>query len=1200
MTAPALQTQDAARQLEKMAQHLRHSERSTLLIASTADAELERALADELARRLAGHALREFRFSPSQLSLPNFLRSLPAPDGQAMVFAYGLDDLPNGERRRAIEELNLSRETLRWAGYAVVLWLRPPSLTELTFQAPDFYAVRSGLFDFDLPADSAARAETLAALQLHGPATLDELRRRYLDYVIATCRWLDFRGLLQVRNLVRLKLEDIFVPLSAEKEERFYLIELKGVDEKGIQAERDIFRLAVEKQRVELDAALRENSRLVILGDPGSGKSTLLKYLALTFAEGGAQVRERLKLDESRLPILFPIAAYTLALREKPDLPLDDFLPAYFESLGLPNLAPLFEEVIREGKAIILLDGLDEVLDSETRSKVVRQVEALVAAHPRNRYVVSSRMAGYTSAALGPTFTTLTIRPFERREIETFARQWSRAYEALNVGRDAISPYLPPEAERRAEARAKSLTEAIFASPSVERLATTPLLLTLLALIHYQGTRLPSRRVELYRLCVEALAETWNLARSLSGQPIELWLGERRLDEREIVNVLAPVAFAMHQRQPGGLISCAELEAQVTRVLAERRGEPPDRARKLASDFVNLIREQVGLLLERGPDQFGFMHLTFEEYLAARYIASKREPFALVKPHLYDPRWREVILLTAASLEEKDATEFVRAIWSKDVSSYRPSPSAGILRSLKMMLGSIPLSEILQLNLFLAGRCLADEALVGLNLRRKIIDAIVEMVVRGSYSKLREEAAILLGSFRNTAYASEAVTWSLLVALWDGDATVRRNVGEVLGQLGQAPEEIRSALLVALKNRDENVDVRRSAAYGLGRIGQASETVVNALLATLKDKDENVEVRRSAVDALGWIGQVSETVVNALLATLKDKGENVGVRGSAADALGRIGQASETVVNALLATLKDKGENVGVRGSAADALGRIGQASETVVNALLATLKDKDEDVDVRISATYALGHLGQMSEAVVSVLLATLYEEDARLRGSATYALKALGRMSEEVVNALLTLMRDESAFVRWLATNVVGEVGQESKPVMSALLVALRDKDETVRRTAASFLGRRAQVSEVVVKMLLVALQDKDRFVRRIAARALGQLGQVSGEVVNALLTMMRDEDVSVRLSVALALVQLGQASEVVVSTLLGMLQHKSWGVRKEVAEALRELDVVPLEIVHALRERLKDEDTSVGDFAFTALWQLAPKYYEQGYKD
>jgi HEAT repeat protein/energy-coupling factor transporter ATP-binding protein EcfA2 len=1099
---------ELASRLKRMEMHLGHAETGALLIASTA-ADLEHALADDLASRL-DHAPLEFYFSPDRLSLPDYASHLSPPDGRGVIFAFGLSELSAAERATAIDTLNIGRESLRWAGYSIILWLRSNTLSELAFQSPDFYAVRSGLFDFDLPADSATRAETLAALQLHGPATLDELRRRYLDYVVATCRWLDFRGLLQVRNLVRLKLEDIFVPLSAEKEERFYVIELKGVDEKGIQAERDIFRLTVEKQRVELDAALRENSRLVILGDPGSGKSTLLKYLVLTFAEGEMQVRERLKLDESRLPILFPIAAYTLALREKPDLPLFNFLPTHFESLGLPNLAPLFEGVISNGKAILLLDGLDEVLDSETRSKVVRQVEALVAAHPRNRYVVTSRIAGYSSAALGPTFTTLTVRPFERREIESFARQWSRAYEALNVGRDAISPYLPPEAERRAEARAKSLTEAIFVSPSVERLATTPLLLTLLALIHYQGTRLPSRRVELYRLCVEALAETWNLARSLSGKPIELWLGERRLDEREVVNMLAPVAFYMHQRQPGGLISRAELEAQVVQVLAERRGEPPDRARKLASEFVNLIREQVGLLLERGPNQFGFMHLTFEEYLAARYIAGKREPFTLIKPHLYDPRWQEVILLTAASLEDEHASYYVGAIQKAD----------GFL------------NEELHLDLLLAARCIADEVPVELRLRRDIMNKVANLVLRSRFERLRQEALFLIRSLRETSVASDV---------------------EVM-------------LLPAL--RDEGLVVCARAAGALLGLGRVSDETIKVMLDALSDEDEIVY--RNTINMLEWLDRSSDSMVRGLLAMLKDSKPKMRIR--AANALGRIGSRSHSVIVALI-DVAQRDKNARVREEGLRALKEMSLEFDSVeFNDVFAAFFDAWQNKDDRIREDVLLSFrdFGLASNEVQQVLLDALQDKNKRIRLRAAEALgylKWAGGVPKKVVEALLNTMQDRVLFVRMFAAEALGMLGQTSEKVVSKVLAAAKHKDAWSRQRAIMALGNLGVTSAAIKQELVNALQDADARVRLSAVEALAKLGLASN-------TTARD-------------------------VLIPLLQDKDESIRFRAVWIIESLGLTSPEIIRNLQKRLNDYE-EIADVAFTALWQLAPKYYEQGYED
>jgi predicted NACHT family NTPase len=210
--------------------------------------------------------------------------------------------------------------------------------------------------------------------------------------------------------------------------------------------------------------------------------------------------------------------------------------------------------------------------------------------------------------------------------------------------------------------RAENLIKAIKGNPSVERLAKNPLLLTILALIHHQGTRLPQRRVELYRLCIETLAETWNLART-PERPMELWLGERRFDEQEVVRILAPVAFWMHEHKPAGLISREELlELSARHFKKEEAGKTAREAKKLADDFITLMQQAAGLLVERGQNQFGFVHLSFQEYLAARYLAERKNGRELLRSHLHQARWREVNLMTAELLEADGAGEFVQAI----------------------------------------------------------------------------------------------------------------------------------------------------------------------------------------------------------------------------------------------------------------------------------------------------------------------------------------------------------------------------------------------------------------------------------------------------------------------------------------------------------------------------------------------------------
>jgi HEAT repeat protein len=66
-------------------------------------------------------------------------------------------------------------------------------------------------------------------------------------------------------------------------------------------------------------------------------------------------------------------------------------------------------------------------------------------------------------------------------------------------------------------------------------------------------------------------------------------------------------------------------------------------------------------------------------------------------------------------------------------------------------------------------------------------------------------------------------------------------------------------------------------------------------------------------------------------------------------------------------------------------------------------------------------------------------------------------------------------------------------------------------------------------------------------------------------------------------------------VVSALMGALRDKNSSVRERAAEALERLGYPSPAVISALRDRLDDRGT-VSDAAFAALWQLAPKMYEE----
>ncbi len=195
-------------------------------------------------------------------------------------------------------------------------------------------------------------------------------------------------------------------------------------------------------------------------------------------------------------------------------------------------------------------------------------------------------------------------------------------------------------------------------------LAANPLLLTILALMKRQGVALPERRVELYQKYVETLLRTWNLVRGLGRPP------EHQPDVVGTMRVMAPLALWMHQASPGvGLVKQADMGRQLVDIYAGRGSADPEQA---ARQFLADAREHAGLLLERGAGEYGFIHLTFQEYLAAVAIAQQGqrqlEPVVdTLAAHVGDDNWHEVTLLTIGYMgiiQQRDeaAGEVVRAL----------------------------------------------------------------------------------------------------------------------------------------------------------------------------------------------------------------------------------------------------------------------------------------------------------------------------------------------------------------------------------------------------------------------------------------------------------------------------------------------------------------------------------------------------------
>jgi energy-coupling factor transporter ATP-binding protein EcfA2 len=585
-----------------------------------------------------------------------------------------------------------------------------------------------------------------APFTLEQEPDLAQLRADYLAYLRQAYQYLDFKGLPQVEKIAQqLPLDAIYVPLRARPEmpEGETWLRVAGRlwrDEEAAEIVTPEGR-ALSSEPVPADQALGQSPALVILGDPGAGKSTLLKVLALALA----------RQTQGPLPILVPLNAYAAAL-EQGEISLHDFLLRYFATRQhcLKDLGSLFDAALEAGQAVVLLDGLDEV--QANRRFLVRLVQDFAAEYipePKdgeapvtgNRLAVTSRIVGYREAPLGgPRWRTYTLVDFGREEIERFAECWTLAFECAVLG----DTELAGQAARRER---DELLMAISANPGIERLASNPLLLTILALIKRQGVSLPRRRVELYELYLRTLINAWNKARSLDERPVG-----PEMDYLETVQVLAPLGLWLRETNPtAGLVSRSALENWLAEYYRREWEMAPGPACREARDFLKAVHSYSNLLVERGVDQYGFLHLTFEEMLAAKGIAAQAQlgPASAVETilrHLDDPNWHETILLAVGAL---------------GVVAQQPRAAGEVLRHLCQ---AELAGEALGQNVVTAGQALLDVGEMGVG---------------------RRAAVLVTGCLVETMHSAEV------------PPQARRQAGLILGQLGWQPDELDAFVEIA-------------------------------------------------------------------------------------------------------------------------------------------------------------------------------------------------------------------------------------------------------------------------------------------------------------------------------------------------------------------------------------------------------------------
>lgn len=402
--------------------------------------------------------------------------------------------------------------------------------------------------------------------------------------------------------------------------------------------------------------AVRKYSRLFILGKPGAGKTTFLKYVALRAAA------ETLDPNAPLVPML-------IFLRDlhRRNQSLFDFIVGEFEACDFPDARAFVTTQLKQGRALLLFDGLDEVnVDLAERERVIREINDFSRKYGQSRIVVTCRAAAEEYAFDG--FTYVEMADFEPEQVQAFVRHWFEK--------------TPNDATRLAgtpEEHAARFFKEFERNQRLRDLAKSPLLLTLLCIGFEEAQSFPDRRSEIYKEALDVLLRQWDKSRGICRDPRYQALS---LDRKH--QMFARIAAETFERGEylWPLDRIGERVADYLRRLPQT--DPHEEID--GADVVKTIEAQHGIFVERAHEIYSFAHLTFQEYYAARYLVEHPAAFPnLIANHAHEDRWenrwQEVFLLTAEMLADADE---LFALWLKSLDKMARK-SDRLMRLLKLV-----------------------------------------------------------------------------------------------------------------------------------------------------------------------------------------------------------------------------------------------------------------------------------------------------------------------------------------------------------------------------------------------------------------------------------------------------------------------------------------------------------------------------------
>ncbi len=607
-------------------------------------------------------------------------------------------------------------------------------------------------------------------------------------------------------------------------------------------------------QTITLPQALSGNTNIVIIGQPGIGKTVALAHLA-SLAANRSEKLEALKVA---VPFLFHVANLKLPIANPKDplAPLVEAAAEHAPLLDQSRLPAFFQNVFKNGDALLLIDGYDEITP-ENQQIVTDYFKVILQNYPQTR-IVTTGAPEYLDGLIGLGFAPLSMMTWSARDNEKFINQWSYLWSTTvameawaQTGPEQVDPFL------------------LNIWLGADNTNLSPLELTLKTWGAYAGDSLGPHVLESIATHIRRIAPINTPLAALETLAMQVVVNAQPVFDSHVARGWVK-SFEVAEEKPEGE-SPEELADETPEETKPKKGKGK-KVEKVTTPTSGLLGRMAasGLLIAYPNNKMRFTHPVFAGYLAGRALVNYNVEVDI----LNQSDWSGKYLAMRYFAAHGDASKLVQALlgfsrlpmhrplfaaarWLRDAPKNAPwrgklfGALAAILQTEgvplnlrgQAMAAFVISNDPNAMTLFRQFATTTAFELVQLSalgsgaMRDPKAVQILARAVHAPSQAVRDAACMALVAI-GTNEALETVAHTLL----NGDENIRRAAAEALANdPGEGHAMLREGITIS------DILLRRAVAYGLGRV---NEPWAIELLQKIQIEDDQWVVRNAATEVL--------------------------------------------------------------------------------------------------------------------------------------------------------------------------------------------------------------------------------------------------------------------------------------------------------------------------------------------------------------